>query len=445
MASTIDRNDLFEIETHGHAPTGKVHPEPWMRAPEIQAIFSALEADGAEVRFVGGCVRDTLAGRPVNDIDLSTTSPPDVTMALLEQVGIRALPTGIAHGTVTAVINEQTFEITTLREDVATNGRQATVSYTDNWFADARRRDFTFNAMTATQDGDVYDPYNGIADLAHGRVQFIGKARDRIAEDYLRILRFFRFQATHGRPPANKEALSACRQAADQLGTLSGERVRSEMMRILNATGVADTLLLMRGEGVLEQVLPEVGDIGRLRALVWLTTRAIKLDTVKLDPLRNLAAVLNTDQDGSAVDTIADRWRLSGKDRGRLKRMTVPLDLEPDAAANDVQKYLYVHGAEQLRDRALLQWATEVGMDARLPAERTNAWINVLERAEQWAPSESPTFPLNGEDVLALGVQPGPKVGEILDQAKEWWCDGGFEADMDACLVHLSKIVSNAD
>jgi len=408
-----------------------------MTAPETQTLFAALGADGAEVRFVGGCVRDALANRPVNDIDVATTSRPNDTVTLLENAGIRAIPTGIEHGTVTATLGDQTFEVTTLREDVATDGRRATVSYTDDWFADAKRRDFTFNAMTATLDGDVYDPYNGIADLAHGRVQFIGKAKDRIAEDYLRILRFFRFQATHGRPPANKDALSACRQAADQLATLSGERVRAEMLRILGTLGVADTLLLMRGEGVLQQVFPEAGDVGRLRAMVWLTTRAIKLDSVSFDPILNLAAALTID----GVETLADRWKLSGKDRTRLKKMSTPLEIEPDASGGTVQKYLYIHGADQLRDRALLEWAGEVSMDARLPATRTAAWVALLEQAETWNASEFPIFPLTGNDVMAMGIDPGPQVGEFLAHARDWWCDGGFVASKDECLHHLSKIV----
>lgn len=445
MASGIDRNELFEITTHGNTPTGKLHPTPWMTSPDTHQLFAALGTEGAEVRFVGGCVRDAVANRPVNDIDLATTSPPDITMALLEQAHIRAIATGIEHGTVTAVINKQSYQITTLREDVATDGRRATVSYTEDWFADAKRRDFTFNAMTATLAGDVYDPYNGMADLAHGRVQFIGRAKDRIAEDYLRILRFFRFQSSHGKPPVNKAALGACRQAAEHLATLSGERIQSEMVRMLGTMDVADTLLLMRGERVLAHVLPEVTEIGRLRTLVWLSTRAIKLDSVRMDPLRNLVAALQPTNATQSVDAIANRWKLSGKDRERLKQMTIPLDLDPAASQISVQKYLYIHGAERLRDRALLQWAHEVSMDARLPAQRTEAWISILELAGQWAPSTFPTFPLNGEDVLALGISPGPKVGEILNQLKDWWCDDGFKADLEGCLKQLAKIVSPSD
>ncbi len=445
MSPTVDRSDLYDVESQGDAPMGKLPPLPWLTAPETIELFESLQVDGATVRFVGGCVRDALANRPVNDLDVATSSPPDVTMELLERAGIRAIPTGIEHGTITAVINGQTYQITTLREDVATDGRRATVTFTNDWFADARRRDFTFNAMTATLQGDVYDPYGGIADLAYGRVRFIGKAVDRITEDYLRILRFFRFQATHGRPPANKDALSACRQLAGNLNTLSGERVRDEMMRIFATVGIADTLLLMRGEGVLEQVLPEAGDVGRLRALVWLTTRAIKLDSVALDPLRNLAASLSVDQGTNGADAIATRWKMSGKNRSRLIQMAITLDLEADAPRASINKYLYAHGPDLLRDRALLQWATEVGMEARLPAERTAAWIALLEVIEEWDPSTFPPFPLNGEDVLALGIAPGPRVGEALNQVKDWWCEGGFKADSDACLEKLEEVADRLD
>lgn len=441
MPPTIDRNDLFEIESRGNAPIGKLPPVSWMATDEILNLFAALDANGAEARFVGGCVRDALAKRPVHDVDIATTSLPETVMALLKHAGIRVIPTGIEHGTVTAIIGSQQYQITTLREDVATDGRRATVAYTEDWFADARRRDFTINAMTATLDGDVYDPYNGIADLAHGRIRFIGKALDRIAEDHLRILRFFRFQATHGRPPADKEALSACRKTADKLTTLSGERVQGEMRRILGTLGIPDTLLMMRGEGVLQQILPETTEIGRLRGLVWLTTRAIKLDTVSMDWLRNLAAALPPQPAGSVVEEISERWKLSGKDQTRLKQITTPLDLEPDASSRSIEKYLYIHGAELVRDRALLQWATEVGMEARLPTQRTAAWTSLLERTEEWDPSTIPTFPLNGEHVLSYGIEPGPQVGDVLSQVKEWWCDGGFSADLEECLRNLEKTI----
>ena len=223
MTTRVSRLNLIPDAT---SPMGQLPPQPWLDTVDTRAVIDALEKDGTRVRFIGGCVRDAIAHRPVQDIDIATPDPPETVIALLEGAGIRAIPTGLDHGTVTAVSGGASFEVTTLRKDVATDGRHATVEFTDDWLEDAKRRDFTINAMSATPDGDVFDPFDGISDLAHGRVRFIGLARDRIAEDYLRILRFFRFHGSYGRPPVDKDALAACRAHADGLSELSGERIR---------------------------------------------------------------------------------------------------------------------------------------------------------------------------------------------------------------------------
>ena len=183
-------------------PVGKLHPQPWMTAPETRLVLEALAEAGCEVRFIGGCVRDAVLKRPVRDIDLALPLPPDQVINLLRQAGIKVIPTGVDHGTVTAVVSSMHFEITTLRMDVETYGRRAKVAFIDDWSADAARRDFTFNALSCTPDGDIYDYFDGLEDLGHGRVRFVGDARDRIGEDVLRLLRFFRFYAHYGRPPA---------------------------------------------------------------------------------------------------------------------------------------------------------------------------------------------------------------------------------------------------
>ena len=433
----MERDDLFEIHETGLTPTGLLEPLPWMTAPETQSVFDALEAEGAEARFVGGCVRDGLARRPVTDVDIATTSTPDEAMALLESAGIKVIPTGIDHGTVTAIAGEMSFEITTLRVDVDTDGRHATVDYTRDWIADARRRDLTFNAMSATRTGDVYDPFNGIADLSHGRVCFIGRPGDRIAEDYLRILRFFRFQATHGRPPVDRDALLACRRNGEHLSELSGERVRDEMLKILSAPNPSEIILLMRGEHVLEHVLPEAGEVGRLRALTWLTTRAVAIESVAFDPLRNLAGLLHPDGGKQAAQAVAARWRLSNHDSARLSDMTEPLGTSPDAPKPEIHQLLYEGDPETLRDRALLAWADEIALEARLPRHRTDAWIALLELIEQW---QGPVFPLTGSDVLTLGISPGPEVGRLLRVVEEWWSEQGFPDDRTLCLDKLREI-----
>jgi poly(A) polymerase len=435
----MKRDDLFEIHESGLTPTGLLEPLPWVTAAETQAVFDALEAEGAQARFVGGCVRDGLAKRPVKDVDIATTATPDQVVALLINVGIKVVPTGIDHGTVTAIVGETSFEITTLRVDIDTDGRRATVDFTNDWIADARRRDLTFNAMSATRNGDVYDPFNGIADLSHGRVCFIGHPGDRIAEDYLRILRYFRFQATHGRLPADRDALLACRNNVEHLSELSGERIRDEMLKILSAANPTDIILLMRGEHVLEHILPEAGEVGRLRALTWLSNRTIVLNAVTTDPLRNLAGLLHPDGGRQASKAVAVRWRLSNSNSARLADMTEPLGFVPDAPVSEVRQRLYEGDVDILRDRVLLAWADEVALEARLPRQRTETWVMLLELMEQW---QRPVFPLAGSDVLAFGVAPGPDVGKLLRVVEEWWGEQGFPDDRAQCLGKLREITA---
>jgi len=428
----------YTIEIHGATPTGQLGPEPWLTAPETVAVLDAIEGGGKAARFVGGCVRDAIAHRPVSDIDIATPERPERVMELLDAAGIRVVPTGIRHGTVTAVVGERAFQITTLREDVATDGRHATVAFTENWIADARRRDFTFNAMSATRDGAVYDPFEGLQDLAHGYVRFIGRPSDRIAEDYLRILRFFRFRATHGREPTNRDALIACRMAAEHLQGLSGERVRDEMMKILRAPTPAEILLMMRNERVLQQVLPEATDLGRLRAVDWLVTAAVKIVGMTTDPIRNLAAAIEIDKTPDAPSEIARRWRLSNREAATLADLCVPFGIEPDAPRAEREALLNRIGADVFRDRALLKWGAEVADEPRLPAARTQAWIETLEMTANWKPK---VFPLGGSDVLALGIPRGPEVGTLLRAVEDWWASGGFTADKNACLAELARRV----
>jgi len=433
----MKRDDLYEIQEVGLTPTGMLEPLAWITSPETTRLFDALESEGAEARFVGGCVRDGLAKRTVKDIDIATTATPDEVMALLGKAEIRCIPTGIEHGTITAIVDGIPYEVTTLRVDRETDGRHASVDFTNDWIADARRRDFTFNALSANRAGDVYDPFNGIADLSYGRVCFIGRPADRIAEDYLRILRYFRFHATHGRPPADRDALQACRSNVSHLANLSGERIRDEILKILNAPNPADIVLLMRGERILEQILPEAGEVGRLRALTWLTTRAVTLDSVTLDPLRNLAGLLKPDGGKQSAQGVASRWRLSNRDAARLGDMMEPLGIAPDAPEPVIRQKLYECDTEIFRDRALLEWAKEVSIEARLPRARTQAWIALLELVEHW---QQPTFPLTGSDVLELGVSPGPEVGKLLRTVEGWWQEQGFPDDRPACLGRLREI-----
>ena len=287
-------------------------PQPWMSAPATRAVIGALTAGGSEVRFVGGCVRDGLLGRAVTDIDIATPDGPARVIELLEAAGLKAVPTGIEYGTVTAVALHHPFEITTLRRDVENYGRRAKVTFTDDWTADAARRDFTFNALSCAPDGKLYDPFGGIADLQGRRVRFVGEAMARIREDVLRLLRFFRFYAHYGAPPPDGDALGAARAMAPLLPTLSGERIAGETLKLLAATDPAAVMTLMRDHVVLMHFLPEAERLDRLARLVAIET---KLGLVAA-PARRLAAALAGGE--GCARAVAGRLRLSNTLRDRI-------------------------------------------------------------------------------------------------------------------------------
>lgn len=421
-------------------PIGQIPPQPWMLAPETIALMAAFDDAGVEARFIGGCVRDAILKRTVKDIDIATPETPQRVMDLLAAHDIHVIPTGIAHGTVTAVIGAMHFEITTLRIDVETDGRRARVAFTDDWTQDAARRDFTINTMSCDMQGNIYDPYKGLEDLAKGYIRFVGHAETRIDEDVLRLLRFFRFLAEYGRYPVNGEALEACRKLAHRLPTLSGERIRGELFRILTAPNPADTMAKMRGERVLEHVLPEAGDVGRLRMVVWLVERAVKLDEVHIDPVRRLAALLRPDLDEDAVAAIAARLKFSNVERKHLIGMcAVEPPVDAEMGARTLRQACHAVGGAMVVDRALLAWAGELALEARLPKARTQAWVSVVEAARDWKPV---TFPLLGRDVQAQGISHGPRIGELLSAVEQWWQDEDFTPDRDACLAQLAQLIA---
>ena len=419
-------------------PVGAVHPQPWMLAPETTALIGALAVEGTEVRFIGGCVRDAVLKRPVKDIDLALALPPNAVMARLRAADVRVIPTGIAHGTVTAVIGAMHFEITSLRCDIETYGRHAKVAFTDDWAADAARRDFTINALSCTTDGRIYDYFDGLDDLGQGRVRFVGDALARIGEDALRLLRFFRFYAFYGRPPVDAAALRACRARARDVRRLSGERVRGELLRILSAPDPAEVLHLMRDHDVLAEVLPEAGAIDCLQHLVWLESRALALASVHPDSTRRLAALITSD--GTAATAVADRLRFSNHERLRLVRaLGTAFAFDPEGEPLALKKALRHLGAESCRDRALLAWARELASTPRLPRARTEAWLKALALIDAWQPQ---IFPLRGRDVLALGIAHGPRVGRLLRAIEAWWEAGGYVADRNDCLALLNHLIA---
>ncbi len=407
----------------------RLSPQPWMTAPESRAVFAALDAGGADARFVGGCVRDAWLGRPVKDIDIATHAPPERVMDLLQTAGIRVIPTGIAHGTVTALCGGKPYEITTLRRDVETDGRHARVEFTDDWVEDAARRDLTMNALSCTPDGAMFDPFGGLADLAAGRVRFVGEARRRIEEDVLRLLRFFRFHAHYGRGEPDAEALAACRELAPRLPTLSGERVRGELFRLLTAACAAAVWRLMMGQGIMVHLLPEAMDTDRLDRLV-----AVERDLgITPDPTRRLAAVLDSDRPGAL--RAAEALRLSNHERDRLLALVEPpVVLMPSDDRKALRQGLYRIGDGELFCDLLLVVAAIHDGPLNLTALR----------AAMSVAGDLPNLrlPIAGRDLLDLGIPRGPAIGEMLKRIEGWWIAEDFQPGREVCLEMARGLTS---
>ena len=380
---------------------------PWPEGSGARAVVAALGGSGA-ARLVGGVVRDALLGVAAADVDIATVHPPEEARRLLEAAGIDSVPTGIAHGTITALAPDGPIEVTTLRHDVETDGRHATVAFTDDWAADAARRDFTMNALTAEADtGAVHDYHGGLEDLEAGRVRFIGDAATRIAEDRLRVLRFFRFTAHFGRK-ADADGLAACRAAAGTLGRLSVERVTAELMRLLALPAPGDTVALMLDAGVLAGVLPEARNVEGYRALLAAEDAA----GVERSPVRGLAALLTNDV--GRVVSVARCLKLSNADRTRLVAAAAHSD------EKTIPAILYTFGRQGAVDRLLLTGA---------PTERVREALT----------APLPEFAPKGRDLLALGVAPGPEVSRLLREVEARWLAEGLpgEARQRALLAEV--------
>jgi poly(A) polymerase len=400
-----------------------------MVEPGTAAVLDALAEGGVEVRFVGGSVRDALLGLPPPgsstraDIDIATPAPPERVIELLQQRGIRVVPTGLTHGTVTALSGTppRHFEITTLRRDVETYGRRARVAFDADWAVDAARRDFTINAIYLARDGTIEDPVGGAADLQARRVRFVGDPATRIAEDVLRILRYYRFEARFGRGIGDAQARAACRAAAHLLPKLSAERVAQEIINLLESLDPVRALRMMQEDGILAVILPEARRLDRLRELIALEPER--------DALRRLAAVIDVDTAGANV--VAERLRFSNAWRERLCGLASPLPLDPQGGAVMQRRALYRLGPDRYRDIALL-----LAAEGAMTRERVG---ELLGFAQQWTP---PVFPITGRDVTDLGIPPGPRVGHLLEAVRVWWEEGDFAADRAACLAYLKAIAA---
>ena len=413
-------------------PVGKLRLPPWMLLSETARLMEALvpvDAHGnAQThlgpRFVGGCVRDALVNRPVYDIDIATPLKPDDVIALLARAGIAHVPTGLKHGTVTALVDGRPYEVTTLRVDVMTFGRHAEVKFTDDWKTDAARRDFTFNAMSCDMDGNIYDYFGGMDDLRLGQVRFVGDPARRIAEDVLRILRYFRFLAHFGRGLPDPQAIHACQNAAADLSRLSGERVRQEVLKLLDARECATVWRLMLQGGVVTHIIPEATDWQRLEHLVALESRF----EVPAFSLRRLAALMVVTPEGlrHAVQAL----KLSSQQGTQLFSMIKYSEaLGAQTTPADLRRVVYHHGNDMAMSFLLLA-AARLG-DAPPQA--------LFDLTISYRP---PAFPLAGQDVMALGVERGPDIGHVLGAVESWWLDEDFRPDRDACLDRLRQRVA---
>ena len=377
-----------------------------------------------EARFIGGCVRDALLGLTVSDIDIATPHPPGEVTRRLESVGVRVVPTGIRHGTVTALVGTARFEITTLRCDLACDGRHAEVAFTDDWQADAARRDFTINALSCTITGELFDPFGGIDDLSCHKIRFIGRAEDRIREDVLRLLRYFRFFARYGGAEPDAEALAACKALAPLLPGLSGERVRAELFRLLTGPRPAAVWALIEGGGIAGHLLQVATRSERLTALMVLEDGLGLVGAERALP--RLAALVGGGDD--AARAAAERLRLSAPERGRLLALSGP-PLDIVAGASGLRRSLAVLADGALfRDLSLLAAASMgAGLAALGPV-----WAVLAEWRER-------PFPVGGRDALAAGMAPGPEVGQVLAAVRDWWADHAFAPGADECRVELAR------
>lgn len=411
----------------------------WLEDADLQRLLAALNAARGEARVAGGAVRNALLGEAVADVDIATTTLPEETIRRAEAAGFKAIPTGIEHGTVTVTAGGKGYEVTTLRADVETDGRRAKVVFGRDWKADAERRDFTINALYAEADGTIVDLVGGLADLENRTLRFIGDAEARIREDYLRILRFFRFFAWYGSGRPDAEGLKACARLKDGIDRLSAERVWAELRKLLSALDPSRALLWMRQAGVLTKALPESekwgidaihGLVAAERDLGWAADALLRLEAM-------------VPPDAERMRLLAERLRLSNAEAERLKEWASAPKIEPAMTESMLARQLYRNGRQPAIDRLKLSLAS-----ARARAVTDNdalveagGYSRLLKFAEKWT---APQFPLKGSDLQKIGVPNGPGMGKLLKRLEEEWIEADFRLGGDALLERAAKYHSDS-
>ena len=409
----------------------------WLAAAELQALLAALSADGEEARVAGGAVRNALLGEAVADVDIATTCLPDDTITRAIAAGFKTVPTGYDHGTVTVIAGGQAYEVTTLRADIETDGRHARVVFGRDWRRDAERRDFTINALYCLADGTIVDLVGGIADLESRTLRFIGDAEERIREDFLRILRFFRFFAWYGSGRPDAQGLKACARLKDGLAKLSAERVWSELKKLLDAPDPGRALLWMRQTGVLTAVLPESEKWG-IDAVPALISAERDLGWSP-DPLLRLAAMVPPEP--ARMKAMADRLKLSNAETARLIGWAMAQAVRPETSDDALRRALYYGESKSVEDRLKLAWASARGRaetdDAALA--EAGSYVRLSRVLNGWT---KPAFPISGDDLIALGSKPGKSLGDVLRKLEAEWVDAGFKPQRDALLERAASLVA---
>ena len=380
----------------------------WLNEPRLQAVMRVITEAGGEVRVAGGAIRNSLLGEPISDVDLATTMLPEDVMRVCKAAGYGVHPTGLAHGTITVVNKGQPFEVTTLRRDVETDGRRAVVAFTDDWQTDAFRRDFTINAMYCDAKGKIYDFTMGYLDIQRKRVRFVGDSEARIKEDYLRILRFFRFHARFGKGSPCPVGLAACAKLKSGLKKISAERIHSEMMKLLVAPRAVETLKVMAASGILKVILPYTED--------WRVFKRLPEDS-----LLRIFVLARKPSD------LKDRLRLSNSEDLRISNLSAAPDLSPKFSQAEQRALLYQIGGATWIDAVHVAWAR---------SHSKLQWQALLDLPERWP---IPKFPVTGKDLLAAGVPSGPMMGEILQQLEDWWVASNFAPSREELLLRIEN------
>ncbi|MBY0293308.1 MAG: CCA tRNA nucleotidyltransferase [Alphaproteobacteria bacterium] len=395
----------------------------WLSLPTLQYLFELFENEGAILRLVGGSVRDGLLGLPVNDIDLAVDRDPHWVTDLLEKNHIKVIPTGIDHGTITAILEKRPYQITTLRVDIKTFGRKAQVVFTEDWVQDALRRDFTINALYADKSGHLFDPTGGLEDLKARHIRFIGESSLRIQEDYLRILRFFRFSARFGRKPFDESGLKACEKYASHLTHLARERVTEEFLKILELPSPLYTLDRMKETGVLNYILhPKEWE--DLAALVSLEKEA------HLHP----SALIRLAAFHSDLKEVKNHLRLSKKQEETLFFLTKK---HPSVTKTSYKQQVYLWGKAKTFDLALLQAAHRLAIAKISLKDATQFLKHIHALLESWS---VPLFPLMGRDLISRGIKEGKEIGTLLKTVETWWIAKDLQPDYKACLAYLATL-----